>query len=653
MRDREPKIRAISFEYTIMRRYDSIASRESHETIITSDSKMQNSCATIVEDQHKIPTLPNVSIDMHSENDSPALVSPTHEELGLPNFCVHEETDGMEISLQLIKIQSAPKIITARSTTHVIPQDISDDAYSTVITPPKAFCSPFMSFEALTDLLLFNKPLHRKRQPPPIKRASPIKDSPTTSNEPNFPFSCGQCKVNDESPSKVLSFQCGIPNCCYEDNSTLDPETAKQRRCMELGIGNMLGSINNSSTSSALCCGTWQMWSLSCFGKSNLSPDMRPEQVGRVLRNRAGNLNSQTRRLRKLQNSLMHTQQQDQNQPSGGGSLKGNRSFDERLRYSLLDDYVQMKRSVTADATPCSSVTGTTISCNSGMDLSNLNIGNDYEKYLGKHSPGDNSQELYYDSDPGEFCKIRCNKDKARRDFKYIHNGMDLAEAKSPALTKRAIVNEVEPERFEFDASDSQQISMLIQVRSSLSNQNFYCICKSSNTFKLQETLNKCFALTWHPIAKSERKSYSPVRVKAWIELGTQLRSRLIQPKLIWKIMTESELQSTKCSFSNIGLSKVELLDIVRVLEPNKVDRTKYPFVKKSCCFSVHTVSDSFMFEAVSQVEKEKLVTGLKLSIARLGSKIVMGDESVFEEFFSPFGDVDPGKPPPILREGI
>lgn len=161
--------------------------------------------------------------------------------------------------------------------------------------------------------------------------------------------------------------------------------------------------------------------------------------------------------------------------------------------------------------------------------------------------------------------------------------------------------------------------------------------------------MNKCFALTWHPRVSAHTKSYSPIRVKAWIELGTQLRSRLIQPKLVWKIMTELELETAKCSLSNVGLRKVELLDIVKVLDPNKVDRSKYPFAKRSTSFIIRTTSECFMFETLSQVEKDKIIAGLKLTIARLGSKIVMEDESILDEFFSPFANVDPGRPPPVL----
>lgn len=419
----------------------------------------------------KIPVSSVSTDDSRSNNDIPAIVSPMHEELGLSHMWVHEQGEGMEVSIKN-EAPTSPVHISLRDSPNYIFScpETSEEVCSTIVTPPKAFCSPFMSFEAIADLLLFNKSPQRTGCPSQIKKASPNKESSKGKCEINSPFlisSCGQYKVNDESPSKFLPFRCGIADCCFEDNTALSPEAAKQRRCMELGIGNMLGSMN-TSTNYTLCCGTWQMWSLSCSGQSNLSPDMKPEQIARVLRNRAGNLNSQARRLRKLQNNLMHIQQQNKNGLKVEVALKMNRSFDERLRYSLLDDYVQMKRLATIDATPCSSVTGTTVSGSSDLDLSNLNSGSEYGKFFSVDIPEREreNQDLYYDSDPGEFCKVRTYKAKTKQDSTLLHNAMDLAETKSSTMiTRKKSYNQADPERFDLDIGDLRQINMLIQVR--------------------------------------------------------------------------------------------------------------------------------------------------------------------------------------------
>jgi len=40
------------------------------------------------------------------------------------------------------------------------------------------------------------------------------------------------------------------------------------------------------------------------------------------------------------------------------------------------------------------------------------------------------------------------------------------------------------------------------------------------------------------------------------------------------------------------------------------------------------------LFEAGSEVERDRLAYALKLAVARLGSKIIVGDAGVFDEFF-------------------
>ena len=63
-----------------------------------------------------------------------------------------------------------------------------------------------------------------------------------------------------------------------------------------------------------------------------------------------------------------------------------------------------------------------------------------------------------------------------------------------------------------------------------------------------------------------------------------------------------------------------------------------YPFAKIDRTFSIlsHT-NENFVFEAASTEERDWLVHGLKLVVARLASMIIVGDEHMFVEFFSPW----------------
>lgn len=91
-----------------------------------------------------------------------------------------------------------------------------------------------------------------------------------------------------------------------------------------------------------------------------------------------------------------------------------------------------------------------------------------------------------------------------------------------------------------------------------------------------------------------------------------------------------------------------DLMDVVKVLGVDQVDRATYPFAKSSCCFLVRTLDKSLLFEAKSASERERVVRSLKLLVSRLGSQLLAGDQRFFAEFFtSTFGG--PGEAPELF----
>ncbi len=79
----------------------------------------------------------------------------------------------------------------------------------------------------------------------------------------------------------------------------------------------------------------------------------------------------------------------------------------------------------------------------------------------------------------------------------------------------------------------------------------------------------------------------------------------------------------------------VELLNIVRIIAPGGIDRANHPFAKTNCTFKICTnTSEEHTFEAASEEERNRIVYAIKLVIARLASKIIVGDKDVFDEFF-------------------
>jgi len=152
--------------------------------------------------------------------------------------------------------------------------------------------------------------------------------------------------------------------------------------------------------------------------------------------------------------------------------------------------------------------------------------------------------------------------------------------------------------------------------------------------------------LIWHrPVGMS------PLAVHSWIEHGSYIHAGLIQPKLMWQESCGKEHKdSERFILNKMEFHSIDLLDISKVVPLNRVDRTLYPFAKTSCAFLIHAYDKEMVFEAESTADRDKFMDGLKILVARLGSKIIVGDKDVLEEFFTPASSSVPGRAPDILR---
>jgi len=131
-------------------------------------------------------------------------------------------------------------------------------------------------------------------------------------------------------------------------------------------------------------------------------------------------------------------------------------------------------------------------------------------------------------------------------------------------------------------------------------------------------------------------ESGTPVTVKVWCEMGTRLKSKVIQPKLMWQESYEPELHQNRRLA--LACQSIDLLTIVRILKPTYLDRDEYPFAIPDHSFLVHSLDgDVFLFETENTIERDLFVGGLKLAVARLASMIIVSDDAMFYEFFSPW----------------
>lgn len=138
----------------------------------------------------------------------------------------------------------------------------------------------------------------------------------------------------------------------------------------------------------------------------------------------------------------------------------------------------------------------------------------------------------------------------------------------------------------------------------------------------------------------------TPTSVRAWFEFGRRLGNLVVQPKLVWcpTYQPRTACQNKNCSTSRrhwalpSTLQALDLLTMVRVLQPTTLDRDLYPYARLGRTFQI-TSQDSrvFMFEAASRSECERFTTGLKLMVARLASIVIVRDEAMLHEFFSPW----------------
>mmetsp|Transcript_20466 Transcript_20466/g.30740 ORF Transcript_20466/g.30740 Transcript_20466/m.30740 type:complete len:629 (+) Transcript_20466:46-1932(+) len=224
-----------------------------------------------------------------------------------------------------------------------------------------------------------------------------------------------------------------------------------------------------------------------------------------------------------------------------------------------------------------------------------------------------NKVALCYDSDPGEFVpttKTQHHKNRSK-----------------PTESRK-----MNDSRLEFDENDLIDEEMCEDI--------------------VFEQLTTRRLMVWHQEA-NQNSCEPPVAIHAWIETGTQLNTTLIQPKFCWQEAYTRKPDKKSVLQNALTFHAVDLLDISKIIPVDGiVTRDRYPFVKRNSCFLIEAFggSHSMVFEARDETERQDIIDGLKLVVSRLGSKIIVGDGTVLNEFFTPFGAQVPGDIPLVLQ---
>eukprot|EP00934_Nitzschia_sp_Nitz4_P005974 Nitzschia sp. Nitz4//scaffold3_size479765//43810//46457//NITZ4_000017-RA/size479765-augustus-gene-0.1-mRNA-1//1//CDS//3329550509//5964//frame0 len=156
---------------------------------------------------------------------------------------------------------------------------------------------------------------------------------------------------------------------------------------------------------------------------------------------------------------------------------------------------------------------------------------------------------------------------------------------------------------------------------------------------------NEQMTLMWHPAQSESIPNRAPFCVKVWIESGIYLiDGTFLLPKLTWVPLFEESLRSKVLNVTLSNPGAIDLLDVCRVRECNRIDRNIHPFAKVDCSFIVQTQKETQIFEAQSREERKRIVNGLRLVIARLASLLMLRDLRAVDEFFG--GNSVPGEAP-------
>jgi len=364
-------------------------------------------------------------------------------------------------------------------------------------------------------------------------------------------------------------------------------------------------------------CSSWQAWTYFDMNESNeLSRDVK-ENVKQVLRNRAFDMNAKTTRIKKLKGDLCPFEVTPEKKLHHSVPLGLNRSF-------CLSD--QPSRKEALNALPLLTVREERSTVHAAVSVWE----SVHQQCTHQHKPVESpfvirsrglfDDETCYDSDPEETTRRRPSPNgNRRRTSTFLKQG---------ALDERL--------------SQTQQDSIPVNNLATVQDDELAKIL-------VQELLNERFTLIWHPCTSDINCIQSrPIGIKAWIERGQQLRETVIQPKLYWQQVSKVDQKGALSDISTT-LYNVDLLYITRVIEVKKVNRSHYPLAPRNKCLLVHSLDQKMLFEAGSEVERDRLAYALKLAVARLGSKIIVGDAGVFDEFFVT-GNGVPGEAPVWTR---
>jgi hypothetical protein len=161
----------------------------------------------------------------------------------------------------------------------------------------------------------------------------------------------------------------------------------------------------------------------------------------------------------------------------------------------------------------------------------------------------------------------------------------------------------------------------------------------------VQSMMNERLVVMWHPTQSDDQPNRAPILARLWIETGVYLvDGSFLLPKLSWVKAFGHDIGAA--AHKQEALQKLDLLDICRIRSCENVDRSLHPFASPRLSWFIETQNGIFLFESETSSERERIVYGLKLVVARLASLLMLRDVRAADEFFGAAGNGVPGEAP-------
>ena len=180
-----------------------------------------------------------------------------------------------------------------------------------------------------------------------------------------------------------------------------------------------------------------------------------------------------------------------------------------------------------------------------------------------------------------------------------------------------------------------------------------FVVCKNChllvlNFYGKEATINGIPMLYYIPPSNPVDNDWAGRSVTMFIQPGHCKGPFIVHPKLVWKSPPGD--WSRRSGSDKLSI-EIDLLEIHCVMDSIEDDTTESTDDGDTCVFSITTNSgDIHLFESFSEIERDRVVSGIKNVIARMSYSIILGDNHLMTELYGE-GEQDEGELPALKTD--